>query len=193
MIFFNQMNRMNFYKLNRALHRDFGYFFAAMTIIYALSGIALNHRKDWNPNYNIRRTEHLVKIPADLHTNEKLVVEQILKQIGQEKNYRQYYFPSVDELKIFMIGGGSVAVNLSNGKLLFENLYKRPLFFEVNFLHYNPGELWMWFSDFFCVALMVLAIGGLFILKGKNGITRRGAWLASAGILVPVVFLIMYY
>jgi len=184
---------MNFYKLNRALHRDFGYFFAAMTIIYALSGIALNHRKDWNPNYSIRRTEHQIIIPADIHTNEKLVVEQILKQIGQEKNYRKYYFPSVDELKIFMIGGGSIAVNLSTGKLLFENLYKRPLFFEVNFLHYNPGKLWMWFSDFFCVALMVLSIGGLFILKGKNGITRRGAWLVSAGILVPVVFLIMYY
>lgn len=183
---------MTLYKFNRAIHRDFGYFFAAMSMIYALSGIALNHRKDWNPNYIIERTEHLVKIPEDFKVNEKTAVEEILKQIGQENNYRKYYFPSPDDLKIFMNGGGSVSVNLNSGKLLFENLKKRPLFYEVNFLHYNPGKLWVWFADFYCIALMLLAISGLFILKGKNGITRRGAWLTLAGIVVPIVFLLIY-
>ncbi len=38
-------------KWNRAVHRDFGYFFFGMVIIYALSGIAINHLDDWNPNY----------------------------------------------------------------------------------------------------------------------------------------------
>lgn len=184
---------MNLYKLNRALHRDFGYFFVAMTLIYALSGIALNHRKNWNPSYSIERTEHQVKIPADLRVNEKNGVEDILKQIEQENNYRKYYFPSADELKVFMNGGGTVVVNLTSGRLLFENLKKRPLFHQVNFLHYNPGKLWVWFSDFYCVALIFLAISGLFILKGKNGITRRGAWLTVAGIIIPVIFLLMYY
>lgn len=184
---------MNLYKLNRATHRDFGYFFTAMTIIYALSGIALNHRKDWNPNYIIERTEHQVKIPSDFQTNEKNGVETILKQINQQENYRKYYFPTPGELKVFMNGGGSVVVNLTSGKLLFENLGKRPIFYEVNFLHYNPGKLWMWFSDIYCVALILLAISGLFILKGKNGITRRGAWLTTAGIIVPIIFLLMYY
>jgi len=184
---------MNLYKLNRVLHRDFGYFFAAMTIIYSLSGIALNHRKDWNPNYSIERTEHLVKIPNDLKTNEKSAIEGILKQIDQQDNYRKYYFPSPGQLKVFMVGGGIVAVDLTNGKLLFENLKKRPVFFEINFLHYNPGKLWMWFSDIFCVALILLAIGGLFIIKGKNGITRRGAWLTISGAIIPIVFLVLYY
>jgi hypothetical protein len=184
---------MNFYKINRAFHRDFGYFFAAMTIIYAVSGIALNHRKDWNPNYTVEVTSHLVKIPDDIRINEESAVKAILKQIDQDKNYRKYYFPSPKELKVFMNGGGTVAVNLDSGKLLFENLKKRPVLFEFNFLHYNPGKIWMWFSDFFCIALILLAIGGLFILKGKNGITRRGAWLTIAGIIVPILFLIMYY
>jgi len=183
---------MNLYRLNRATHRDFGYFFAAMTIIYALSGIALNHRKDWNPNYIIERTEHQVLVPKDLKTNEKMAVTAILKQISQQDNYRKYYFPSFNELKVFMNGGGSVVVDLTSGKLLFEDLRKRPIFYEVNFLHYNPGKLWVWFSDFFCVALMVLSISGLFILKGKNGITHRGAWLLGAGFIVPIVFLLMY-
>ena len=120
-------------------------------------------------------------------------MDEILKQINQQDNYRKYYFPSADELKVFMNGGGSVVVNLSSGKLLFENLKKRPIFYEVNLLHYNPGKLWTWFSDFYCVSLMLLAISGLFILKGKNGITRRGAWLTAAGIIVPILFLLMYY
>jgi hypothetical protein len=184
---------MTLYKFNRALHRDFGYFFAAMTIIYALSGIALNHRKDWNPNYVIERTEHQVKIPADIRTNEKSAVEEILKQVDQQNNYRKYYFPAPSELKVFMNGGGSIVVFLTSGKLLFENLKKRPVFYEVNFLHYNPGRLWMWFSDLFCVCLMLMALSGLFILKGKNGITCRGAWLTIAGLIIPIVFLLMYY
>ncbi len=183
---------MNLYKLNRATHRDFGYFFAAMTIIYAVSGIALNHKKEWNPNYIIDRSEHLVTIPGDLRTNEKVGVEAILKQIDQQDNFRKFYFPSSDELKVFMNGGGSVFVNLKNGKLLFENLRKRPILYEVNFLHYNPGKLWMWFSDLFCIALTLMAISGLFILKGKNGITRRGAWITIAGIIVPILFLLLY-
>ena len=184
---------MNIYQLNRALHRDFGYFFAAMTIIYAISGIALNHRKDWNPNYIIERTEHQVNIPANFRTDEKKAVNEILKQINQENNSRKYYFPAAEELKIFMSSGGSVIVNLTTGKLLFENLIKRPVFHQINFLHYNPGQLWLWFSDFFCVVLILLAIGGLFMRKGKNGITRRGALLTAAGLIIPIILLLMYY
>ncbi len=44
---------MNLSKLNRITHRDIGYLIAGLTIIYAVSGIALNHKHDWNPNYII--------------------------------------------------------------------------------------------------------------------------------------------
>ena len=40
-------------KLLRILHRDFGYFIVGMTLVYALSGIYLNHRHDFNPDYKI--------------------------------------------------------------------------------------------------------------------------------------------
>lgn len=32
------------------LHRDVGYLATAMTLAYAISGIAVNHIADWNPN-----------------------------------------------------------------------------------------------------------------------------------------------
>ncbi len=75
---------------------------------------------------------------------------------------------------------------------VIEKLQRRPVFFHVNFLHYNPKKAWTWFSDLFCVSLMIIAITGLFILKGKNGITRRGAWLTGIGIIIPLIFLILY-
>ncbi|MDE6692649.1 MAG: peptidase, partial [Muribaculaceae bacterium] len=33
-----------------ALHRDLGIFFAGIIVIYALSGIFMNHRRDINPS-----------------------------------------------------------------------------------------------------------------------------------------------
>lgn len=42
---------MNWRKWNRWLHRELGYLFFGMSIIYGLSGIALNHHvaRHWNP------------------------------------------------------------------------------------------------------------------------------------------------
>ena len=40
-------------KWSRILHRDIGYFFIGTSIIYGISGIALNHLSDWNPNYSV--------------------------------------------------------------------------------------------------------------------------------------------
>ena len=183
---------MNIRRINRAVHRDLGYFFTGMIIIYALSGIALNHRNDWNPNYSIISKTLTLKVPIDILTNEKRAVNEILSEIDEKDNYRKHYFPADNELKIFLEGGGSVDINLDTGKTLYEKLKKRPVFFEVNLLHYNPGRAWTWFSDIFSIALIILGITGLFILKGKNGIKNRGAWLTIAGIIIPLIFLLMY-
>jgi hypothetical protein len=41
------------------------------------------------------------------------------------------------------------------------------------------------------VALILLAATGLFMMKGKYGITGRGAWLTGAGIVIPLLFLFL--
>ena len=53
--------RMNLSKFNRVTHRDMGYLIAGLTIIYALSGIALNHKNNWNPNYIFDNTYFYLK------------------------------------------------------------------------------------------------------------------------------------
>ncbi len=176
-------------KWNRIIHRDFGYFFFGMTIIYALSGIAINHVKDWNPNYIIKTKNISVSIPDEINKNEVL---NILKILDEEKNYKKHYFPKEDQLKVFL-KNGTLTLNLNSGNGIIEKIKVRPIFKPMNYLHYNPIEWWTWFSDIFAGALILIAISGLFILKGKKGITKRGAWLTILGILIPVIYLFIFY
>ncbi|MDX9940922.1 MAG: PepSY-associated TM helix domain-containing protein [Bacteroidales bacterium] len=181
---------MNLRKINRAMHRDLGYFFFGMAIIYGLSGIALNHRHHWNPNYNITQETLQLEKPSQAKSGKALSLF-FLEQIGEESEYRTQV-PSGNNLKVF-IEGGSLSVNLETGQADLEKIKKRPILNEVNFLHYNtPKKLWTWFSDLFALGLMILAISGLFILKGKNGITGRGAWITAAGLIIPLVLLFLY-
>lgn len=181
---------MNLYKLNRILHRDFGYFFFGMTIIYAVSGIALNHRHEWNPNYIIR--QEVVELSLDSGRNiDKEYAEDLLGQITGHLKYKTH-ISSPGSMKIF-VDGGSVTISLDSGEGRIETIRKRPVFYGFNFLHYNkPGKLWTWFSDIYCVGLLLLAVTGLFIIRGKNGIKGRGAWMTAIGIVIPLILFLMY-
>jgi hypothetical protein len=163
-----------------------------MSIVYGVSGIALNHLDDWNPDYIIKTSEATLQdVPAPDKISREVAVS-LARQMDPNYQYRSHFFPGPGVLKIF-IKQGSVTVNLDSGLAYTEVIKKRPDFREMNFLHYNkPKKLWTWFSDAFALALILLAISGLFMIKGKKGITGRGAWLTALGILIPVMFLILY-
>lgn len=179
-------------KWSRILHRDIGYFFIGTTLIYGISGIALNHMSDWNPNYSIE----IKNFETDFNlSNSKDVKERILlllDNVDHRKNYKKHYYPSNNRLKIFLKGGSSIVVNIINGYGTAEKIKKRPLFFEVNYLHYNPNKIWTWFSDIFAAALILFAITSFFMVKGKKGITGRGGIYTVLGILIPLLFLLFY-
>src|SRR3989442_15423660 len=51
----------------RAIHRDIGYLAVGFTMIYALSGIAMNHIDDWDPNFHATEiTKKIAPIPDDI-------------------------------------------------------------------------------------------------------------------------------
>jgi len=182
---------MNLAKFNRVTHRDIGYLIAGLTIIYAISGIALNHKHDWNPNYIIENKEFNTDVNFTRETLDKETAQDILRKVPGDLEYKTWYFPAGDILTIF-VEGGSVRINTKTGKGTIERISKRPLFYQINFLHYNPGRWWKYFSDVFCVALIFVTITGLLLVKGKNGITRRGAILTAIGIVLPLLFLFIY-
>jgi hypothetical protein len=182
---------MNIARFNRVTHRDIGYLITGLTIIYAISGIALNHKYDWNPNYIIENSGFKTDVKITRETLNKETALEILKNIPGAPEYKTWYFPSGNILTIF-VEGGSVRINANTGEGTIERISKRPLFYQLNFLHYNPGRWWKYFSDIYCVSLILVTITGLFLVKGKNGITRRGAILTAIGIILPLVFLFIY-
>jgi uncharacterized membrane protein YhdT len=48
-------------------------------------------------------------------------------------------------------------------------------------------------SDVFALMLIIISITGLYILKGKYGFKRRGIWFFLAGLLLPVVAVVLFY
>jgi hypothetical protein len=176
-------------KWNKAVHRDFGYFFFGMTIIYALSGIAINHRHDWNPNYII--VEKTINEAPFSHKLTKDEVKDLLDKYGEESSYRKHYYPQENRLKVFLHGGVAV-VNTDTGEGYIELTRKRLFFREMNYLHYNPTKYWTWYSDIFAGALVILAVSGILIPRGVDGITARGAWMTLLGIVIPLIFVVAY-
>ena len=184
---------MKIRKLNRNLHRDLGYIFFFMTIIYGLSGIALNHIDDWNPSYIIKTKE--LKVDTHQLKKEDLTIgsiTQLIDKYAEGEKYKNHYFPNDNTLKIF-IKDGNISLDLTTGQGQIETSKRRPVFHQFNYLHYNPQRWWTIISDIYAISLLLLAITGLFILKGKNGITGRGAWLTALGVVVPILFLLLYY
>jgi len=182
---------MKIRKLLRILHRDLGYFIVAMTVIYALTGIYLNHRHDFNPDYKIYISDF--KVGNNFSSNPtEAEVRKVLEDQQHDVVYKKHYVNSEGLVKIF-IENGEAVINPKTGKGTMQYLEKRPVIFELNKLHRaSIGTLWKWVSDTMAVILIFVAVSGLFLLKGKRGFSRWGWWLTIAGIVVPLFFIFMF-
>ena len=116
-------------------------------------------------------------------------------EFAQKDKTQQYFkklgFENIDS-KIFF-EGKSVTADFLKGEAEVEIIKPRYGIKETNFLHLNnPKKLWTYVADIFAVALIFLAVSGLFVLKGKKGFEGRGKWLMLLGFLIPIIFLIIY-
>ena len=183
----------SFRKWSRVIHRDLSFFFSGMVLIYAISGIVMNHRDSINPNFTVKQQEYVLSepLPAKAQINKKTVLS-LLEPLGEAGNYTKHYFPREEVMKVFLKGGSSLQVNIQTGAAVYESVKKRPILGGMTRLHYNPGQWWTHFADIFAVALIVITLSGMFMLKGKNGIIGRGGIELLAGILVPLLFLFCF-
>ena len=162
-----------------------------LTLVYVVSGVAVNHVDAWNPNYAIEQRSAPVGVWVPGQQSEAMVPD-VLARLRLPADYRTTFRPDSAHLRIFL-EDGVVDVDLAAGTATVEIVKRRPVLFAANFLHLNhPKRLWTWMADIYAVALGLLALTGLFVLKGKKGITGRGAWLTAAGAVIPVVFLWLY-
>lgn len=180
---------MNWRKWLRILHRDLGYFIVGITLIYAVSGILLNHRNDFNPDFKIVYREVVVELPSGPPYKEQ-ALKKVIEEIDDFVIFKRAYITRNGDLKVF-IHNGEIILDLETGKGGLEYLQKRRVFFEMNMLHrVATHKSWKWVSDSLMAILIFVALSGIFILKGKNGFGRRGIWLIAAGIIIPLVYMI---
>lgn len=182
-----------FRKICRTLHRDLSFFFAGMVIIYALSGIFMNHRRDLDPSYVINRSTF--HIPAgdipDRASMDREFILEVLKPLDEAQNFTQFYYPSANQLKVFLKGGSSLVIDTQSGEAVYESVKSRPLISQMVKLHFNPGSWWTWFADAFSVCLILITLTGMFMIKGPKGLWGRGGIELVIGILIPISFLLL--
>ncbi|HEY5673683.1 MAG TPA: PepSY-associated TM helix domain-containing protein [Malonomonas sp.] len=183
---------MNWRKWNYAVHRDLGFLCIGLTLVYALSGIAVNHVNDWNPNYVIERVAASIK-PLPPGLVDPLTIPQLLQQLGESGAHENTFQPDADNLWIY-IDQRMIKVHLPSGQVQQELFKRRSFWYPLNFLHLNhPKKAWTWVADIYAAALFLLAVSGLLMVSKKTGLKRRGLVLTAAGVLLPLLFLQLYY
>ncbi len=184
---------MKWRKFNRLLHRDIGYICFGLIIIYSISGIAVNHVDDWNPNYIIERDTVEIAGIADSSLSKDELVSLLINKLSIADSLQNSFKPLPNKIELYF-EGKTIYADTETAQVIVETISNRPVFRETNFLHLNaPKKLWTYVADLFAVALILLAVSGSLMIQGKKGIAGRGKWLILLGIAIPVVFLILYF
>lgn len=181
---------MNLHRLNTNLHRDVGYFLSGLILVYCLSGIALNHVNDWNPDFVIYKQTITL---AQSYTAADLTAERLAEftALVGEAPPKVHDFPTPNHVKLYY-DNASLLVDLTAQTGIYERVQRRPVFYQVNALHRNSLKGWKWASDLFGGLLIFLTLSGWFILRGNNGLGGRGKWLILAGMAPPIIAIILF-
>ncbi|MEE4166584.1 MAG: PepSY-associated TM helix domain-containing protein [Desulfocapsaceae bacterium] len=183
---------MKWRKWNNIIHRDLGYLCFGLTILYVISGVAVNHIQDWNPTYKIEHVRAAVDLSGVDQNDSNALALTVLSQLDETAPLKNIFRVDDTTLKIFVVNN-NITVDIDDELVTQEKSNKRALLYQANFLHLNHAKKWWtWFADLYAIALGVLAMTGLFVLRGKKGITGRGMWLTGAGVFIPVFFLWLY-
>jgi hypothetical protein len=173
----------------RALHRDFGYTAVGLTVIYALSGLAVNHIGDWDPSFaNFTATHELGPLTGQ---SDDAIAKLAASRLGIRGDASDVYHSSDTELDI-TFDHRTLHVNPETGHIDEEG--QKPRFFlrVANWLHLNRGKrAWRYVADTYAVALLFLATSGMFMIAGKRGLLGRGAFFVLLGAAIPTAYVVL--
>jgi hypothetical protein len=169
----------------RAIHRDVGYSAVGLTIVYAASGLAVNHVADWDSNFTHTTATHELgaPLPDDDQAASKLVLSKLEIRDTPKETYREG-----DELEV-LFEQRTLHVTVATGHVVDEARNPRLFFRLANWLHLNRGKkAWTYFADAYASALLFLALSGMFMLPGRKGLRGRGAVFVLFGAAIPIVY-----
>src|SRR5689334_7220434 len=110
-------------RLNIATHRDLGYFFSSLILVYCISGLALNHVDDWNPDFVLTKDTIGIEKTYNISEINTAQIQEFGKLRGEEK-YKVYDFPTSDQVKIYY-ENASMHIYLSQNIAIYEHVARR--------------------------------------------------------------------
>jgi len=181
--------RLAWRPLVRAWHRDLGYLLVGLTFVYALSGLAVNHVADWDPNFTSYRATYAVPPAPD--ADDASLTAHVLERLGLPGPPTETYRASAERFDI-TLPDRRLHVNPRTGEVIEQGQKPRLLLRAANWLHLNRGKkAWTIVADLYAVGLLVLACSGMLMLPGKNGMRGRGAVLVLLGAAVPILYVVL--
>jgi hypothetical protein len=179
----------NFRKTCRWLHRELGFVVAGLTLIYAISGVAVNHTHHWNPSYEQTVTRFTIA-PVGMGATEE-ISQKVTSQLPLTEPVKKVWRSAPDQMRV-IIENGTYDVGLLSGEVVATLLSPRPVLNELNYLHLNkPKGVWTWIADLYAVILATMVVTGLVLVKGRKGLAGRGGVLAGLGLALPIVYLLI--
>lgn len=155
-------------------------------MVFGISGLALNHAADWNPSY--RQTKTVVQITPIVAGERDGMVAEALQKLEITQTPLNAFRPDPDTLQLFF-EGRTYRIDAPTGQVIVEDTRPRPVLFELNQMHLNASKgLWTVIADVYAVALIMMAMTGMFVLRGRVGLAGRGKWLAAIGALIPIAY-----
>ncbi len=175
----------------RNLHRDIGYFYVGLLIAFSISGIFLNHRQVWHPSkYRAEVTDVTIEMPEDPETIDEKMVASMGRKLGITEAIRRFRVNNGELLVSFEKHDLTVDVLSGSGDLV--KYIKVPVLAQMTQLHQDTNKWWIYYSDFFGLAMLTMAITGMFMIpEGALSFRKRGWKLALTGIIFPLIFLFL--
>ncbi len=173
----------------RGLHRDVGYLAVGLTVVYALSGLAVNHIGDWDPNFNNYEETH--RLGRALPGEDAAVAAEVLAELDINEEPADVFRVDTDEVQV-LLETRTLHVRTDTGEVRDEGQKPRLLLRIANWLHLNRGKkAWTYVADAYAFGLLTLAITGIFMLPGRRGILGRGAIMVLLGAAIPILYVVL--
>jgi uncharacterized protein len=170
----------------RAIHRDVGYFSVGLTFVYALSGLAVNHIADWEPNFRQIARQH--QLPTPLPNEDDQIAALAARMLELDSPVRESYRSDEQTLQV-VFDRRTLRIDTRTGQAAEEAQEPRLFLRVANWLHLNRGKkAWTYIADAYASGLLLLSVTGLWMFSGRKGLLGRAGLIAVAGALVPALY-----
>ncbi len=193
-----------FWMLVRKVHWMSSAFALIGMLLFAITGITLNHAADIKVKPSIITKEAVLpsELVQSLSAQDKArepLPKVVVQWLKQQKIHAAHQLAEWNNNEVYLAlpragGDAWLSIDRQTGEMLYEDT-DRGWIAYLNDLHKgrNTGTAWRWFLDIFSVICVLFCLTGLALLWRYQD-TRSSTWpLVVAGLFVPILVLVIFH